>query len=203
MKKVSIVIVVVVVAIAAWLVLRKKDSTPEAPKQQALAISKNSDAFNHGFNTMLENYYSLKNAFVEWDTASVMKAAAVLAASTEKVPFSELKGDTTIKETAKTFAESIAAESNTIIGAPGIEEKRRAFYTLSESLYNLVRTVHYDQTVIYHVSCPMAFNDSEEASWISGTNQVENPYLGKKHPKYKGTMVECGAVQDSIDFRQK
>lgn len=204
MKKVLIVVVVLVVAVAAWLLLRKKDApAAEAPKQQALTVSKNSEAFNTAFNAMLDNYYTLKNAFVEWDTVSAVKAAAVLEASSEKIPFSELKGDSTITATAKVFAESMVAECRAIIESAGIEEKRRSFNTLSEHLYNLVRTVRYDQAPVYHISCPMAFNDSEEAFWISNSDKVENPYLGKKHPKYKATMVECGSVQDSVDFRQK
>lgn len=203
MKKVVIVVLVLVVAGATAYFLLRKEDKPEPPKQQPLTISKNSDAFNQAFSALLNNYYSLKNAFVEWDTASVEKAAAVLAASVEKVPFTELKGDTMIVATAKSFAESITAESKTIISAGGIEEKRRSFYTLSENLYNLIRTVKYDQTVIYHMNCPMAFNDNEEAFWISNSDKVENPYLGKKHPKYKAGMIECGSVQDSVDFRQK
>lgn len=203
MKKGLIVVLVLMVAgVAAWFLLKKEDK-PEPPKQQPLAISKNSEVFNQGFNTLLDNYYSLKNAFVEWDTVTAAKAAAVLAATAEKVPFSELKGDTTIVATARSFAESVTAEANTIIAAPGIEEKRRSFYNLSENLYNLARTVKYDQAVVYHVKCPMAFNDTEEAFWISNDSKVENPYLGKKHPKYKAGMIECGEVQDSLDFRQK
>lgn len=201
-KGVIVVLVLVVAGVAAWFLLKKEDK-PEPPKQQPLAISKNSDAFNQAFNALLENYYSVRNAFVEWDTASAAKAAAVLAASAEKVPFGELKGDTTIVSTARSFAESTASEANAIIAAAGIEEKRRAFYNLSESLYNLARTVKYDQAVVYHIKCPMAFNDNEEAFWISNQNKVENPYLGKKHPKYKAGMIECGEVADSLDFRNK
>jgi hypothetical protein len=46
----------------------------------------------------------------------------------------------------------------------------------------------------------MAFNDDEEAWWISNEHKIENPYLGKKHPKYKGSMIECGDITDSLDF---
>lgn len=203
MKKGLIVVLVLVAAgVAAWFLLKKEDK-PEPPKQQPLAISKNSETFNQAFNTLLENYYSLQNAFVEWDTASTAKAAAVLAASAEKMPFGELKGDTMIIATARSIAESIAAEAGTVISAAGIEEKRRSFYNLSENLYNLARTVKYDKAVVYHVKCPMAFNDTEEAFWIASENKVDNPYLGKKHPKYKAGMLNCGEVQDSLDFRQK
>jgi hypothetical protein len=95
------------------------------------------------------------------------------------------------------------AEAMGIAGENTIEGKRRSFYTLSENLYNLVRTVHYDQQVIYHDKCPMAFNDSEEAYWLSNTKQIINPYLGRKHPHYAGGMVGCGSVEDSIDYRNK
>jgi hypothetical protein len=71
---------------------------------------------------------------------------------------------------------------------------------ISEALYNLVRTVKYDRQKLYHQHCPMAFNDEEEAWWISNSNKIENPYLGKKHPKYKGTMIGCGDITDSLDF---
>jgi hypothetical protein len=49
----------------------------------------------------------------------------------------------------------------------------------------------------------MAFNDEEEAYWISKTADVVNPYLGTLHPLYKATMLNCGNVADSIDFRAK
>jgi hypothetical protein len=49
----------------------------------------------------------------------------------------------------------------------------------------------------------MAFNDTEEAFWLSDKNRVVNPYLGSKHPKYKGSMLHCGDITDSLDFRKK
>jgi hypothetical protein len=49
----------------------------------------------------------------------------------------------------------------------------------------------------------MAFKDSEEAYWLTNTNKIINPYLGKNHPKYKDKMVGCGEVVDSLDFSKK
>ncbi len=109
----------------------------------------------------------------------------------------------TIIATAKSFSDNVVAETRGVAGENTIEEKRRSFYTLSENLYNLLRTVQYDQQVIYHDKCPMAFNDSEEAYWISNTKKIINPYLGKKHPHYAGGMVGCGSIEDSLDYRNK
>ena len=69
---------------------------------------------------------------------------------------------------------------------------------ISEGLYNLVRTVKYDRQKLYHQHCPMAFNDEEEAWWISNSNKIENPYMGKNHPTYHAGMLGCGEVKDSI-----
>jgi hypothetical protein len=204
MKKVVLIVVLVVAAGAAYyFIAGKGDDKPEQPKQQALAISKNSAAFNTAFNDLLTRYYTLKTAFVDWDTAKASAAATMLGISAGKIPFGELKADSAIVLTARSFAEGIAAESQAIAGEKTIEGKRRSFYTLSEGLYNLARTVKYDQAVLYHQHCPMAFNDEEEATWLSDKNVIENPYLGKSHPKYKSGMLECGDIQDSIDFRQK
>ncbi|RXK86169.1 DUF3347 domain-containing protein [Filimonas effusa] len=203
MKKLVLIIVVVAVAVVAYFSYTKKSDKPEAPKQEALAISKNSAAFNTAFNDLLAKYYTLKNAFVEWDTAQASAAANALAASVSKVPLNELKADSAIILTARSFSEGINAEAQAIAGEKTIEGKRRSFNILSDNLYNLARTVKYDQAVVYHQHCPMAFNDEEEAFWLSDKNVVENPYLGKKHPKYKAGMLECGDVPDSIDFRGK
>jgi hypothetical protein len=49
----------------------------------------------------------------------------------------------------------------------------------------------------------MAFNDEEEANWLSNSSKVVNPYLGKHHPKYKAGMLHCGDVVDSVDYTRK
>ena len=54
-------------------------------------------------------------------------------------------------------------------------------------MYDLIRTVRYDQEVVYHQFCPMAFNDAG-AYWLSGTADIKNPYFGKK-------MLTCGEVK--------
>ncbi len=46
----------------------------------------------------------------------------------------------------------------------------------------------------------MAFNDEFEAWWISTQPEIVNPYLGKKHSKYKDAMLRCGDITDTLDF---
>jgi hypothetical protein len=205
MKKGLAIIGATIAVIAVYFLLFYKKSDPKetAEKQQPLAQSKNSEAFNGPFNKMLNSYFDLKTALVDWDTAKASASANNLIALAAQVPYDELKADTTIIATAKSFSESVVAEAKGVVGENIIEEKRRSFYTLSENLYNLLRTVHYDQQVIYHDKCPMAFNDTEEGYWISNTRAIVNPYLGKKHPHYASGMIGCGSIEDSIDYRNQ
>ncbi|MGI8950772.1 MAG: DUF3347 domain-containing protein [Chitinophagaceae bacterium] len=198
-----IVVIIAIIAASYFLFFYKKDEKPAAPKPQPLAISKNNNSFNTSFNDLLNSYYSLKNAFINWDTANANVASNNMIDNASKINYDNLKADSSIILTAKNFSDNVIAEAKGLIGEPTIDGKRHSFYTLSENLYNLIRTVHYDQTVIYHDKCPMAFGDDEEAYWITNNRKIENPYLGNKHPKYHSAMVSCGSIEDSIDFRQK
>lgn len=202
MKKGLILIGLTAAVVAGYFLFFAKDEAaqPEAPKQQPLAQSKNSDAFNKPFNDMLNSYFQLKDALVDWDTAKAGSSALMLADLAGKIPFEEIKADTTIIATAKSFSGSVIAEAQGVAGESTIEEKRRSFYTLSENLFNLLRTVKYDQQVVYYDMCPMAFNDNEAAYWLSNSKEIVNPYLGNKHPKYKAGMQGCGEITDSVSY---
>jgi hypothetical protein len=173
---------------------------PEQP-----IASKNTPAFNESFEKLLNAYISVKDALVDYDTAKANTAALVLEQAADSLKITEIKGDTTgtIQQVAKDFAGTIVGSCKGLVGETDLTKKKREFQMISEAMYNLVRTVKYDKQIIYHQSCPMAFNDEEEAAWISTSNKIVNPYLGSKHPKYKEGMLHCGEVKDSIDFRKQ
>lgn len=168
-------------------------------------VSKNTEAFNHSFQSLLSSYDALRNALTDYDTTAANTASVQLASASDSLPLKEIKGDSTgaIKETAASYTAAISSAAKTLVTEAQLEKKKRQFQAISDALYDLIRTVKYDQQKIYRQHCPMAFNDEEEAYWISVSDQVVNPYLGKKHPKYKATMLECGDVADSLDFRNK
>lgn len=203
MKKfiIALVVVAIVAFLIYWLTGKPKDTT-ENKEPVPLTVNNVSDAFQASFTNLMSTYYSLRDGFVNWDTVAVNKAALDIQAKADGLPMQELKADSSIVETAKSFSQSVTAEAKGILGENNIEQKRRSFYTLSEHLYNLVRTVRYKGEVIYHQHCPMAFNDDEEAYWLSNSDKIVNPYLGTSHPKYKSGMLNCGDISDSLDFRK-
>ncbi|HEY4155155.1 MAG TPA: DUF3347 domain-containing protein [Puia sp.] len=202
MKKALSLVVVLAAALAiTYLLLHKRSSSGAPEKRDApLAVAAGSSAFNRSFTLIMNNYYELSDAFVNWDTAAIREKANKLSSSVDSLKLNELKADTAILQTADNLAQSIRGEIAGLNGEADIEQKRREFYMVSDILYNLIRTVRYDGATVYHMECPMAFSDSSEAYWLSASSKVVNPYLGKKHPVYKDKMLDCGKVNDSIHF---
>jgi hypothetical protein len=204
MKKLALLLVVLAAAVfLAIKLLSDRGPKPVEMKDQALSIGKNSGVFNTAFSLLMNDYYSLKDALVQWDSVKADRAAYTLAAKADSLPLKQMKADSAVILTAQSLAASVSSEARAFTGESGMEARRRAFNMLTDEVYTLVRTVRYDGETIYHIRCPMAFNDSEQAFWLSNTTKIMNPYLGEKHPVFKNKMVGCGEIDDSLNFAKK
>ena len=207
MKKGLALIAVVIIAVAVYFIIfnRQEKTTPVVKKMKParLTISKNPQEFNTAFSGMLVSYYNLKDALVNWDSTKATQEAKTLSQLASQVPLSLLKADSNIVLTAKNLISAVVTESNDLSASKTILEKRRSFSILSDNLYSLINTVRYDKEVIYYDMCPMAFGEDEQAYWLSRDSAISNPYLGNKHPKYHSSMINCGNVEDMIDYASK
>jgi len=167
----------------------------EIKKDEPLAASKNSSDFNNKFTSLLNSYYGLKDALAASNDTLAASQAKALTASAGNLNLKEAKADSSIIEMADQYVGSVSAEAQALAAEPTLEEKRKSFQMISDNMYDLVRTVHFDREIVYHQFCPMAFNDAG-AFWLSSSADIKNPYFGKK-------MLTCGEVKDSIDFRGK
>lgn len=195
MKKVLIaVILLAAVAYGGYHFLIKKDDKKKDKDLQALTINKNSGPFNQSFEELLAAYYSLKDALVASDTVKANTASNALAGYADNLKTNEIKGDSTgvIKETAKTFTGTISGSAVALVKEANIEAKRKEFEIISDALWSLTRTVKYDGQKVYYQYCPMAFNN-KGAYWLSNQSIIRNPYFGDE-------MLECGKVEDSLDY---
>ena len=167
----------------------EQNEAPVAP----IKSSKNSDALNQSFAKLLGSYYDVKDALVASDTAKANTAAASLAINADSLLVSEIIDSSgLLKTTASNFAATISGSAKGLLGEKELEAKRKEFQMISEALYDLTRTIRYDQEKIYHQFCPMAFNDAG-AYWLSKEEQIKNPYFGSK-------MLSCGETRDSLNF---
>ena len=205
MKKVLLLLVFI--AIAAFVVWKlfsgNSKKAVDEPKDQPLSIGKKSSEFDQSFSKVMDAYYSVRDALVEWDSAKADASVKNLQKMADSLPFNVLKGDSSIILTAKSLGESLSNEAKGFLGEASIEQKRRSFNMMTEDVFNIIRSVQYGDGKIYYLKCPMAFNDTDEGNWLSSTSKIVNPYLGKKDPKYHDKMLGCGSVVDSLDFTKK
>lgn len=159
-------------------------------------VSSLSDSFNASFESILTNYYALRDALVASDADAANKAAATLIAASDGLKLDELKATDTnnvVIPTAQTYTSGISSESKGLQGESDLEAKRKSFQMISGNLFDLARTVRYTKQKIYLLNCPMAFNNTG-ADWLSSSTEIKNPYFGSK-------MLTCGSVKDSVVIR--
>lgn len=201
MKKTLIVVIVlaVVILIAKPFFCNSKRADKSAngapeEKQKPISIDGNSDAFNQSFTSLINAYIDLKDALVASDAAKATAAAQTLRTASDSLKLNEIKGDSTgvIKETAQTYTKTISDSAQTLATEKDIERKRNIFGNIAESMWTLTRTVRYGGKKLFWEYCPMAFNN-QGAYWISYERDIKNPYFGSK-------MMNCGSVEDSIDY---
>lgn len=201
MKRIIAIPLVLLAAFSIyWFTLRTKHSGLKEPKVAPMALKKHSESFNNAINKVVINYLGLKDAFVEADTAAVKQKATAFIASLNTIDTSELKKDTAlIFETVMTAINDVRSNAESLVKQTDITEMRRDFSSLTDMMYPTFFTaIAYEGPKLYLDNCPMAFNDEIPANWISNNVEIVNPYLGKKHPKYKGAMINCGEIKDSI-----
>jgi Cu(I)/Ag(I) efflux system membrane fusion protein len=195
-RPIVLILVLVALAVGGYFLIFKKEKIERGPKDKPLAIGENSGSFNQSFNNLLTAYFEVKDALVASDTTKANAAAAALVIAADSLKTDEIKDSSgVIKATAKDYAGTISGWAKGLIGEKGIEAKRSEFKMISESLWTLVRTVKFSGQKLYYQYCPMAFND-QGANWLSKEREIKNPYFGN-------VMLECGKVDDSLDYSIK
>ena len=200
MKKVLVFFAIVAAFFAIyWFQFRDKKIVPEAPRQVALKVNRHDAIFNDKIDSLLQNYFKIKAALVDTDSVRAKLVNNNLVDFLSRINIDELKTEPAgIFESAAMFLSDIKLNAASFANQQTITEMRQDFKGISENLYPFLKTIHYEGKILYWQNCPMAFGENNSANWISNTEEIINPYMGKHHPEYKGTMLHCGEVKDSI-----
>ena len=199
MRKLLVLLLIVALAFGTWWFFFKEKSHDSGPKQQPLKVGKHSSEFNRTVSSVVNAYLALKEAFVNADTAQIKEHERSLITAIDSLKLDELKNDTTgIFQSAQLLLGDIRSNAEAISKETDITEMRQDFRMVSENLFPLLKTIRYEGTKLYWQNCPMAFGEGKDASWLSSTEAIVNPYLGKNHPEFKATMLHCGEIKDTI-----
>ena len=194
MKKFLFLLLVVLAGFCLyWFVFRSKSRGDDGPKQQPLTLKKHSLQFNTSVVTAMNAYFEIQHALADADTLKAKDACKKFIGLTDSIPLAELKKDTaSIFETAQANVTDAKMNAESLLKQTDITEMRQDFRMLSEILYpSFFIAINYEGPKMYWHNCPMAFGQDKEASWISNSTEVVNPYLGKSH-------TDCGEIKDTI-----
>lgn len=120
----------------------------------------------------LQHYIELKNALVESDADGAKAAAGMLVTALQQENYPELS----------VIAADIASSTN-------LDTQREKFKSLSELFLKSLKQSGVSGN-FYVQYCPMAFDDAG-ATWISNSEEIENPYFGDQ-------MLHCGSVHEEL-----
>jgi len=152
----------------------------------------NSDIVNYGIGGIVNEYYAIKDAFVLENDAIINQHALAMQKGIDTLDLKSVQGTNLDKDKNTQLISEIVAALKTLLNEKEIDAKRKPFQTISDKLYDLIKSVRFDKQIIYLEHCPMAFNQTG-ANWLSNTPDIKNPYIPKK-------MIDCGEVLDTLDF---
>lgn len=162
----------------------KKNDTTTATTQAPVAANNPSALVDE----TVSGYLQLKNALTTDNGDEAAKAGKQLFNTLQKLDEASFTPDQKkvydeLKDDMKEQAEHIGDN------ASKIAHQREHFDMLSQDMYDLVKAVKPSQA-LFKDYCPM-YNKGKGAFWLSETEEIKNPYMGKK-------MSSCGKVKEEI-----
>jgi Cu(I)/Ag(I) efflux system membrane fusion protein len=140
--------------------------------------------------SLLNNYYSLKDALVATDANKAITAANTMMISVDSFTNSLTQNEATSETNLN--IDTIRTNLNRISGnsSKKVDDIRMYFSKISNPLFAICTKAGLKNAMVFKEHCPMAFDDTG-AYWLSNYTEIKNPYFGKK-------MIECGEVEDSL-----
>ncbi|MGZ4012587.1 MAG: DUF3347 domain-containing protein [Flavisolibacter sp.] len=193
--------IIFICALSVLVLTSCNNSKQEGSGNQRKGPSKHSNSFNSSVQAALDSYHALTEAFVNWDSAAVVRQSSALKLKLDSINFYGFPPNSiTAPVDTLALAKKDLASMATI---KSITDRKHDLNSLTQHLYNFLSLVQYDEKKIYLNECPMAFNDTIPADWLSETDGIRNPYMGLHHPTYGKAMIECGSNKSVIDFTSK
>jgi hypothetical protein len=144
--------------------------------------------FQQQVGDVFTSYVVLKEILVASDSSSVADKSGAVMTALNKVDLELLSGDA--EDKGRQYFSSLKNLAADIHASGEIENQRRAFSELSDSLYLTIKAFGLGGKQAFYDFCPMAFNQ-EGAFWLSDQEPIRNPYFGDK-------MLTCGEVKEKL-----
>jgi hypothetical protein len=164
-------------------------------KDNVLERNNKLTSFNQSFGSLIGAYLQLKDQLVAEKDSGIAQTARALILACDNLKLDQLAADSSLIQTAFSYSDGISSETQGLLGENNLLSKRRSFQMISDQLYELIKTVKYNQQILYLFYCKQAFED-QGAYWISNQTSINNPYQPLSKPV-------CGEIKDKIQFLAK
>jgi hypothetical protein len=139
-------------------------------------------------NRILDAYYGVKNALADDNCSVAQNKANELFKAIIAVP-----ADKFTPEQGKlwlSYIDKLQFDSRHISESSALDHQREHFTSLSKNLFEVIKGMKLNTAAVYEQYCPM-----KKATWMSETEAINNPYLGKEMPdcgKTTATLYPAG-----------
>ncbi len=166
-----------ILALAGGLISCGPNQKQDSSQKEATYSSEiDQEVSNAQVQHILTGYLKLKDALVATDGTTAKAAAEELF--------------TMLEDNEAEVIQRLRADVDVIKNSEDAHAQRNNFHTLSDNLYELIKSTDANDIPIYRQFCPMARNN-EGAYWLSAEKEVLNPYFGD-------VMLHCGSVKESF-----
>jgi hypothetical protein len=157
-------------------------ATPAVEEIKEMDVTKSNSGVS--IDMILDNYFTVKNALANDDSAAAANASKNLEATLQKTATDKVEADLlaqykTIFDAAQSHTASVRENSGKIA------LQRSSFSLLSADIHNITKMFETDKN-LYQDYCPM-YNQGKNGYWISEFKEIKNPYYGSE-------MLTCGGI---------
>lgn len=134
-------------------------------------------------NTLLTDYYAVKNALVTGDIAKAKSGTSDFLQHLNAIDPKTLSAEE--QAAFQPIKANLLIQAKQLAAAKDLAAQRSAFAGFSDQMIGLVKAFK-PATAVYVDYCPM-----KKASWLSAEQAIKNPYYGN-------AMLSCGSVKETI-----
>ena len=109
----------------------------------------NSDIVNYGIGGIVNEYYAIKDAFVLENDAIINQHALAMQKGIDTLDLKSVQGTNLEKDKNTQLITEIVAALKILLNEKEIDAKRKPFQTISDKLYDLIKSVRFDKQIIY------------------------------------------------------
>lgn len=147
-----------------------------------------SESAKEALKPLINDYLQLKDALVNDNLEEARQAVEKFQTDLSKINMSLFTGES--HNVWMKYSDNLKKATEHLSHAKDIEETRKGFHLLSDTMIGLVEAFRPVEGNIYVQHCPMA-DSNKGADWLSLSKEIRNPYFGE-------AMLTCGEVTQEI-----